>query len=309
MSLGANIMGFLFVTWISQTAVAYMSGYLLAVTAIAAFAFYLSPLSSPASAPSAVKDAMRVGAAILPHSIALLLLAQGAVILLSLLSGPSEAGDYAKVQIFALAPVTLLAALNNVWVTEIMSATAAERGPRLRKIVAKGSFAAFVICVLGSGFAALGTRVIAPGNEDLIPLAQILPLVSFGYFIYLIASSILFVHNRTHWMAALTPAVAFVGFLGAFFPARDGNVFFVGFVVILAYFVLGLTYCIMAVRRGSSEWQVGLYFVLLALAVIFCLAVLAVPNSLLGAYISAFYGVASASVAIAVACRVAKRLS
>lgn len=300
-SLAANIAGLVFITVFAPTATIYMTGYALAVVVTTAVSLYLSPVRRPWSAPSEVKVAVRIGIAILPHSVALLLLAQGAVILLSLVSGPIAAGDYAKVQIFALAPVTLLAALNNAWVPYLMSASSVDRGPRLQQSVRKGALAAFLICSLGAGFANLGTRVIAPGNEDLVPLAQVLPLVSFGYFLYLMASTMLFVHSRTLWMAGLTPAVVLVGSVAAFVPARSGDVFTVALVAICGYLLLGFVYYLVARRSDRPFWSIRpLAWVLLA-ALAICVVIQLIPNTVIGGLVSAIVGVASAVLALYIA--------
>lgn len=299
-SLGANGLGLAAVTVLTPTATVYMLGYATAVFVAAAASLAVAPPRSPFAEKAAVVDALGIGLPILPHSAALLLLSQGGVLLLAATAGPTAAGDFAKVQIFALAPVTLLAALNNSWVPYLMSSSRENRGTRLASTMRQASAAAAGIAIVAACGAGLGTRILAPGNEDLVRLAQVLPLVGVGYVLYIMSTTMLFTQGRTRLMAVVTPLVVVAGAAVAYTPARAGDLMMVATVAVSTYLVLGLTYFFIARAIVSSDWAMRSFGLAALAAIGVALGVSLLPNTLPVAIVTGVGGL----VAMAIGTRV-----
>ena len=305
-SLGANLSGLISAALIGPTATSYISGYAVAVAVAVAASLLVAPVRSPRRSPAVLKEALQIGLPILPHSVALLLLSQGVVLLLAATVGPTVAGDFAKVQIFALAPITLLAALNNSWVPHLMSATEINLLSRLRITMSEASLIAFAIVLLAVCGANIGTRVLARGDVSLIPVAQILPLVALGYVLYLMSTTVLFRHKRTRSMAIITPIVVASAALVAYAPARDGRLEAVAAIVVLAYLALGATYFLVARRLSPVGWPMRQYLMCLIAALLVSAGVSTIPDTLPAGILVATLGLVSTMLGFAIVVRCKK---
>ncbi|WP_159802587.1 lipopolysaccharide biosynthesis protein [Arthrobacter zhaoguopingii] len=279
-SVGAHVLGLLAIWLIEPLAWVYLAGFAVSVVATAAVSLMLARPASPRAVKGAVGEALSIGLPVLPHTGALMLLTQGAVFLLAATAGTVASGDFGKVQIFTLGTITVLGALNNAWVPSLMGAPLTERARRLRRTMKIASLAGLAVVVVAAGGANAVTHIIANGREDLVPVAQVLPLTAVGYLLYLNATTLLFADKRTGLLAVITPVVLLAGLAFAYLPARSGNLVGVAVACSASFLLLGLSYFAVARHRAEGGWPVRLYLLCAAAGLAYVLVLLALPNDL-----------------------------
>jgi O-antigen/teichoic acid export membrane protein len=303
LSLGSSVaaygVGLLAMLLVDASAGVFMVGFGAAVFLTAVASLFVAPPAPPFRVPGAAKEALLIGLPVLPHTGSMMLLTQGAAFLLAALAAEGVSGDYGKVQIFVLGTVTLLGALNNAWVPAIMSAKPGERPERMRAVMKAASFAGLAIVVAASGGANVVTHVMAVGREDLIPVAQIMPLIALGYLLYLNASSLLFADKLTWILAVVTPAVLVVSGLAALWPASTGNLVFMAATSVGSFFLLGGVYFLIARRRAVGGWPMRTYALCCLGAFGYVAVLLMMPRDLLAGVITAGMLAVTAAVGLA----------
>ncbi|MDQ1059360.1 O-antigen/teichoic acid export membrane protein [Arthrobacter globiformis] len=291
LSLGSSVaaygVGLLAMLVVGATASVFMVGFGTAVCLTAVAALFIAPPSPPFAVPGAAKEALLIGLPVLPHTGSMMLLTQGAAFLLAAVAAEGVSGDYGKVQIFVLGTVTLLGALNNAWVPAIMSAKPGERPERMRSVMKTASFAGLALVIVASGGANVVTHIMAVGREDLIPVAQIMPLIALGYLLYLNASSLLFADKVTWILAVVTPSVLVISALAALGPASAGNLVLMAATSAGSFFLLGGVYFLVARRRAPGGWPVRTYALCCVAAVTYVAALLMVPRDIVSGIITA----------------------
>lgn len=262
-SVAANLAGLGAILLTTATATAYLVAYAAAVAAAAATAVVLVRPKAPWRVPHVTKESVAIAVPLLPHTGALMLLTQGAVLLLALLAGAAPAGQYGAVLIFALGPLTLLNALNNAWATRLMEATAAKLPTLLRSVAVEALLAAAAIGILASAAATAGGFILTQAPEQLGPVARVLPLVSVGYALFLVATNVVYILQRTAIMAYATPLVLVLMGAAAVPFALHGDLVAVAAIQAGGFVLLGLAYWL-AVRKSAPEaWPVRLFLGLL----------------------------------------------
>lgn len=241
-SVLANLAGLASLLVFGATAANYLGAYTVVVLISAILAILLVRPKLPWSVPGVMRETAAVAGPLLPHTGALMMLTQGAVLLLIATAGEVAAGRYGAVLIFVLGPLTVLNALNNAWSTRMMSATAEEAGYRLREVATEAAFAGLLIGALASSAAVLGAVVLSRDPELLAPIAAVLPLASVGYALFLVATNIIYTTERTRIMAYLTPVILLLVLLLALMPAATGNLFGLALVHAAGFTLLGLLY-------------------------------------------------------------------
>ncbi|WP_395404711.1 lipopolysaccharide biosynthesis protein [Arthrobacter sp. UC242_113] len=291
LSLGSSVAaygaGLLAMLLVSATASVFMVGFGAAVCLTALGALFVAPPSQPFAVHGAAKEALLIGLPVLPHTGSMMLLTQGAAFLLAAVAAEGVSGDYGKVQIFVLGTVTLLGALNNAWVPAIMSAKPDERPERMRSVMKTASLAGLAIVVVASGGANVVTHVMAVGREDLIPVAQIMPLIALGYLLYLNASSLLFADKVTWILAVVTPSVLIISTLAALWPASSGNLVLMAATSAGSFFLLGGVYFLVARRRAPGGWPMRTYALCCLAAIAYVVVLLMVPRDIVSGLITA----------------------
>ena len=275
-SVVANLAGLAAIRLTGATAATYLGAYTVAVAAAAVLALLLVRPEAPWRVPGVLRESTGIALPLLPHTGALMLLTQGAVLLLAVLAGAAPAGQYGAVLIFALGPLTLLNALNNAWATRLMEAAADKLPALLKSIAVEALLASAAIGILASAGAVVGGFVLTEDPEQLAAVARVLPMVSIGYALFLIATNVVYILQRTRIMAYATPLVL-VLMVGAATPfAMAGNLVAVGTVHAAGFLLLGLTYWLAVRKSMGNAWPMRLFLVLLAvhLAVVVTLAML-----------------------------------
>ena len=258
----------------------FMAGYGLLVALSAMLSVAVARPAWPFAHRGAVKEAFAIGLPVLPHTVALMLLTQGAAFLLAVTAADGVSGDYGKVQIFVLGTVTLLGALNNAWVPALMSVRGEARVAKMRSTMTTASLACLAIIVVAAAGANLVTHVMAGGKESLIPVAQIMPLIGLGYVLYLNASTLLFADNVTWWLSVVTPAVLVVGVLLALWPATHGDLIGMAVASVATFFLLGCAYLLVARRRAAGGWALRIYGVCCLSAIVYVAVLLLLPRDI-----------------------------
>lgn len=293
-SMAAYVGGLLAMLLFGAEAVVFMAGYGVLVFLSAILSLLVGRPAMPLSHKGALREAIAVGAPVLPHTGALMLLTQGAPFLLAALAANGISGDYGKVQVFILGTITLLGALNNAWVPALMSVRGQDRVARMRSTMTTASLAGLAIVVVAAAGANLVVHLMAGGKESLIPVAQLMPLAAMGYVLYLNASTLLFADNATWWLSVVTPAVLLVSAAVAFWPASTGNLVGVAVSSAGSFLLLGVAYFAVARKRAAGGWAPGIYVACCIAAVGYTVVLMLLPTNLTTGLITV------ASVAVAV---------
>ncbi|WP_196810911.1 lipopolysaccharide biosynthesis protein [Arthrobacter sp. 35W] len=296
-SVLANLAGLVAIAVGTPTAANYLGAYTAAVLATALLAVVLVRPRAPWTVKGVVGESGRIALPLLPHTGALMLLTQGAVLLLAAVSGPATAGQYGAVLIFATGPLTVLNALNNSWSTRIMSVGRDELGPTLRAVLVEAALSAAAVGMLASAAASVGSAVLTTDPTLLAPVAQVLPLMSVGYAAFLIAGNVVYVLHRTTMMAYLTPAALLLSSGAALVPALAGDLLAVAAAHAAGFTVLGLAYWLAVRAATPGAWPMKVFVLAFAAHAALIVVLLLVPVSLATGLVEA--GVVGAGAAAA----------
>ncbi|XTR52905.1 lipopolysaccharide biosynthesis protein [Pseudarthrobacter sp. So.54] len=263
-SVAANLAGLAAILLTAANATNYLVAYTAAVASAAALALILVKPKAPWRVDGVLQESIGIALPLLPHTGALMLLTQGAVLMLAFLSGAVAAGQFGAVLIFALGPLTMLNALNNAWSTRLMEATAGELPALLRKVATEALLASAAIGLLASAAASAGSIVLTASPEALAPVARILPLVSVGYGLFLIATNVVYILEKTRSMAYTTPLVLLLMAAIAAPFAASGDLEVVAAIQAAGFTLLGVAYWLVVRKKTPASWPVGLFIILLA---------------------------------------------
>lgn len=282
-SVAANLVGLLVIVIAAPTATAYLLAYTAVVGATAALALVLVRPIAPWHQAGTFKESFVIALPLLPHTGALMLLTQGAVLLLAALSGAALAGRFGAVLIFALGPLTVLNALNNSWSTRLMEAPTEKLPALLRSVATEALLASAAVGVLASAAASAGSIILTANPDELAPVARTLPLVSVGYGLFLIATNVVYVLHKTRSMAYLTPLVLLATVVPAVPFAASGQLFHIAWVQAAAFFMLGTAYWLLVRKRMKGSWPIALFLKLAVIHVFVVAALSVLPVTFLSA--------------------------
>jgi O-antigen/teichoic acid export membrane protein len=280
-SVAANLAGLAAIVLTTASASAYLMAYTAAVAAAAVLAILLVRPKAPWRVHNVFRESVGIALPLLPHTGALMLLTQGAVLLLALVAGAAPAGQYGAVLIFALGPLTLLNALNNAWATRLMQASSGELQALLRSVAGEALLAAAAIGILASAAATSGGFILTQSADRLAPVARILPLVSVGYALFLVATNIVYILKRTRVMAYATPLVLVLMAAAAVPFAMRGDLIAVAAVQAGGFLLLGVAYWLVVRKSMRDAWPVRLFLVLLAVHIVVAIVVGLLPTTFL----------------------------
>ncbi|WP_427171554.1 lipopolysaccharide biosynthesis protein [Arthrobacter sp. 92] len=242
-----HVAGLAAILTIAPTATVYMGSFAVCVLLASLAGVALSKPGAPLKYRESIKAAVKTSLPVLPHSIALVLMLQGEAILITVLRGEELVGRYNAVMPLALGPLAVIMALSNVWQTTIFSHRGIDSTGQVARVQREAVFIGLMLTVGGSGVAVFATHILVNDPEPvLLLLARILPLLGYGYVVFLISTSQLFAIGKTRLMAVVTPVIAVAGLGLAFFPAGNGNLLLVGVIKVVAYLLLGVVYALVA---------------------------------------------------------------
>lgn len=280
-TVAGHVAGLIGIMTIAPTATVYMACFAVCVVAASAAGVLLSKPGAPLKYRKVIRTAVRTSLPVLPHSIALVLMLQGESILITLQRGEELVGRYNAVMPLALGPLAVIMALSNVWQTTIFSHRGVDSTGQVARVQREAVFIGLMLTLGGSGVAVFATHVLVNDPEPvLLLLARLLPLLGYGYVVFLLATSQLFAIGRTGLLAVVTPAVAVLGLGLAFFPAGQGNLLAVGVIKVLAYLLLGLLYAVLVRRQDKTLIDLPLMLKGMAGAVAITLGMLVLPDSM-----------------------------
>lgn len=283
-----HVAGLVAIVTIAPTATVYMASFAVCVLFASAAGVMLSKPGAPLKFRASVKSAVVTSLPVLPHSIALVLMLQGESILIALQSGEELVGRYNAVMPLALGPLAVIMALSNVWQTTIFSHRGVDSTGQVARVQREAVFVGLMLTLGGSGVAVFATHVLVNDPEPvLLLLARILPLLGYGYVVFLIATSQLFAIGKTRVLAVVTPTIAAIGLGLAFVPAGSGNLLAVGVIKVLAYLLLGVAYAWVVRRHDRSLIDLPLMLKGMAGAVVITALMLFMPNSIEWGIVSA----------------------
>ena len=248
-----HIAGLAMIIFVAPTATVYM----LSFAVVAGIATLLSALFArprhPFAFPEIIKTAMRTTLPILPHSVALILMLQGESFIITAFQGPSIYGFYGAMLPMALGPLAVIMALSNVWETTLLAHRGRDPDGQVLKIQREAAVIAIALVLAGSAAAVFAAHILFkdPSAEQL-QLARVLPLMSAGYVVFLIATTQLVAIGRTKLMASVTPIVAIVYVLLILAPAHEGDLLLVGSIKVALFAVLGLVHMWVARRYDKA---------------------------------------------------------
>ncbi|WP_205754735.1 oligosaccharide flippase family protein [Pseudarthrobacter sp. NamE5] len=276
-----HVAGLLAIIYIAPTATIYMGSFALCVVAASLAGVLTSRPGAPMKYRESLRNAVRASLPVLPHSIALVLMLQGESVLITMLRGEELVGRYNAVMPLALGPLAVIMALSNVWQTTIFSHRGVDNTGQVAKVQREAVFIGFMLTLGGSGVAVLATHVLVNDPEPvLLLLARTLPLLGYGYVVFLISTSQLFAIGKTRLMAVVTPCVAAVGLGLAFFPAGSGNLLLLGVIKVTSYLLLGVAYVFVVRRYDPKLVNMKLMLKGMAAAVAVTVLMLMMPDSI-----------------------------
>lgn len=268
-SAGAQALGLL-TALIWHSAKIYLSTFCIVACVVASFALLLVRPKMPWGHILTVRTALRIGLPILPHSLALLLLSSGPVLLLAATAGSSQAGRYQALTLLVQGPISVLGALNNVWVPTVLSAGEHKEIKALARLVPRMIRFGSILSVGGGLLSCLATYLLV-GTEfipaSLVGPARLLPLSGVGYSLYLAASTALFSVRKTWPMAIVTPIVVIICGLIALPFARMADLLAIAAIQAFAYLLLGVGTTFAARQMTSLGWSIRKVMISIILSV------------------------------------------
>lgn len=276
-----HVAGLAAIVAIAPTATVYMGSFAVCVLLASLVGVALSKPGSPLKYRESIKSAIRTSLPVLPHSIALVLMLQGESVLIALLRGEELVGRYNAVMPLALGPLAVIMALSNVWQTTIFSHRGVDSTGQVARVQREAVFIGLMLTLGGSGVAVFATHVLVNDPEPvLLLLARILPLLGYGYVVFLCSTSQLFAIGKTRLMAVVTPVIAVIGLGLAFVPAGNGNLLLVGIIKVVAYLLLGVVYALVVRTYDRKLVDLSLMLKGMAGAIGVTLLMLLLPDSM-----------------------------
>lgn len=275
-----HVAGLIAILTIAPTATVYMGSFAVCVLLASLAGLALSKPGAPMKYKESITTAVRTSLPVLPHSIALVLMLQGESVLVATLQGEELVGRYNAVMPLALGPLAVIMALSNVWQTTIFSHRGEDVTGQVAKVQREAVFVGLMLTFGGSGVAVAATHILVNDPEPvLLVLARILPLLGYGYVVFLISTSQLFAIAKTRLMAVVTPSIAVAGLALAVIPASEGDLLTVGVIKVVAYLLLGVVYVIVVRRYDQRLVNLGLMLKGMGAAVAVTIVMLFLPSS------------------------------
>jgi O-antigen/teichoic acid export membrane protein len=280
-TVGAHLVG-LTAARFSPTAGTYLLGYFAGTVLTAVLAMVATPPSLPWRVHGAMAEGTRIALPVLPHTAAILILNSADPLIVSHVLGTSAAGRYQVAMMLGIAPLAVLAGINNAWSPAIMSAPDDDRWAFLARTMRPIMWVA-VICTVGLGLLApLVVHVLAPasfGYREMARLIQIIALTAPAQVVYLGAASVIFNQKRTTPLAFSTPIAAalFVGMSLAF--VSWWGVLGMAIAKVAGFALLAVATMVAAGRVADVPWRPSGWAPVIGVAVVGVLVLLVVPAS------------------------------
>jgi O-antigen/teichoic acid export membrane protein len=253
-ALVPHLVGLALVTRYAPSAPLYLTGFVIAVGLAAVLVAVLVRPTFDRRHRAAVVQAFKLGLPVVPHSLALMVLTQGAVSALFLISGARLAGEFYIIQVLATGSIQVVSALNNVWVTDIMDFADRSLQDAFTKTASKALLLGSALTLAASGMAPFVLWVLAPDSPGLSLPGALLPAIAVAYVVYLQCNTLMFVQARTASLALVTPVVAVVSLAMVSAAALTSDLRWVAAEYTASFVLLGVTYFALLHSWHTVTW-------------------------------------------------------
>ena len=288
-TVGAHLVGLAAASF-SPTAATYLAGYFAGTALTAVLAMVATPPSFPWRVHGAMAEGTRIALPVLPHTAAILVLNSADPLIVSHVLGAAAAGRYQVAMMLGIAPLAVLAGINNAWSPAIMSAPDDDRWAFLVRTMRPIMWVA-VVCTLGLGLLApLLVHVLAPaefGYGALARLIQIIALCAPAQVVYLGAASVIFNQKRTTPLAISSPIAATL-FVAMAFPLMSWfGVLGMAIAKVAGFALLAVATIVAAGRVADVPWRASTWAPIIGVAVVGVLVLLVLPATALVVWLQA----------------------
>lgn len=281
-TLGGPLAGLALVAWRASDADDYLFGLLLGYLAAAVIGLALALRGGrPHTARGDFGRALRIGLPAVPHLVALLLVQNALVLIVSRYFGVADGGRMQIALLLGSAPAMIVSALNNAWAPVIYRTAPEARGAALERTARD---VGVVTAALAGGVALLAPfllRILAPASfapEQLVPVTAVATLGAVVSVVYLANVHLVFASGRSGGLAIASPVSLVLGVVAAVLLARTGSLTAVAAGFPLIYLALAAGTSLLRRRVSPTRWREAVLAGPLALGVVVCGAGVLLPS-------------------------------
>jgi O-antigen/teichoic acid export membrane protein len=253
-TVGGQLLG-VTLTAVFHTATAYMAGIaagaaLAAVTGLAVSGCLQAGIASRHE----VRAGIGLGLPIVPHSLAVSMLASADRILIAGILGLAAAGRYQVAYAVGGVGVALVTALNQAWLPLVLGAREENRWDVLTATAAVVQLVSAIVAITLALLAPLALLLAAPssyGRHSLVPVAALVAFAALPYATCSAYFQVVFVSGRTRVMAVAAPLAAAVNIALNLLLLRSTGLIGAAVATVAAYAVLPAVVAIRAMRLVS----------------------------------------------------------
>nr|WP_255426865.1 lipopolysaccharide biosynthesis protein [Pseudonocardia sp. C8] len=205
-----------------------------------------------------LRTALKVGLPAVPHLVALLLVQNALVLIVTRYFGVDDGGRMQIALLLGSAPAMIVSALNNAWAPVVYRTDPASRGPALERTARD---VAAVTAALSGGVALLAPFllwVLAPARfepAELVPVSAVTAIGAVISVAYLANVHLVFASGRSGGLAFASPLSLLVGLVAAVLLAGTGSLTAVAVGFPLIYLALAVGTSLLRRRVSPTRWR------------------------------------------------------
>lgn len=258
-TLGGPIIGLALVLWRASDADDYLFGLLVGYL-VAGLAGLVLALRGgwPRTERGDFPKALKVGLPAVPHLVALLLVQNALVLIVTRYFGIDDGGRMQVALLLGSAPAMIVSALNNAWAPVVYRTEPSARGAALERT---SRDVAAVTAALAGGVALLAPfllRILAPAEfepAELVPVAAVASIGAVISVAYLANVHLVFASGRSGGLAVASPISLVVGLAAAVGLAQTGSLTAVAVGFPLIYMALAVGTSLLRRRVSETRWR------------------------------------------------------
>lgn len=258
-TLGGPLTGLALVLWRTSDADDYLFGLLLGYLAAGLTGIVLALRGGwPRTERGDLPKALKVGLPAVPHLVALLLVQNALVLIVTRWFGIEDGGRMQIALLLGSAPAMIVSALNNAWAPVVYRADPASRGAALERTARD---VAAVTAALAGGVALLAPFllwVLAPAAfapAELVPVAAVTASGAVISVAYLANVHLVFAAGRSGGLAFASPLSLVIGLVAAVGLAQSGSLTAVAVGFPLIYLALAVGTSLLRRRVSETRWR------------------------------------------------------
>jgi O-antigen/teichoic acid export membrane protein len=259
-TVGAQLCAVIALLWLGRRAEIYLAGFLAAALAASVLAAGLLRLRGQRPARrDALSSALRLGAPMVPHTLAVFVIALGDRFVIEAIDGASAVGRYQIAYALGGLAQTLLMGVQNAW---IPATFASEDSSRWKSLARTTTDVTRLASLLAGGLALtapLGLLILAPasyGRDGLIAVTGLIAASAVPWSMYLPRLQILLWEQRTRPLLWISPAAAAINLLAAVLLVPPFGLVGAGVATVLAFAAQAL-FAHLATRSTPVPWDVS----------------------------------------------------